>query len=238
VVRPFRLCLPRCHSPWKSNKLVAASLRFQLVRFFSPWQPSPLQDVVLEAVREFMAERLFGPDRLRLLSDELAASLGDEPQSIEADRKRLEGEQKKIEESLRRQALRLEEHENPDHPVIRLATARIEELSAQGDSVAAALAELEGQRPEGPSPQEIEAMLSGVPDLSEALAKAESEELIELLDAFDVEISYDKPSSKLELSAALSSDLVPVSGAEKAPGERSRNSGIAGAGFEPATFGL
>ena len=47
------------------------------------------EDVVLEAVREFMAQRLFGPDRLRLLSDELAASLGDEPQSIEADRKRL-----------------------------------------------------------------------------------------------------------------------------------------------------
>jgi site-specific DNA recombinase len=191
------------------------------------------EDVVLEAVREFMAERPFGPDRLRLLSDELAASLGDAPQSIEADRKRLQGEQKKIEEALRRQALRLEEHDDPDHPVIRLATARIEELSAQGDSVAAALAELEGQRPEGPSPQEIEAMLSGVPDLSEILAEAESEELIELLDAFDVEISYDKPSSKLELSAALSSDLI-----EKAPAERSRNSGIAGAGFEPATFGL
>ncbi len=197
------------------------------------------EDVVLEAVREFMAQRLFGPDRLRLLSDELAASLGDEPQSIEADRKRLQGEQKKIEEALRRQALRLEEHDDPEHPVIRLATARIEELSAQGDSVAAALAELEGrQRPEGPSPEEIEAMLSGVPDLSEVLAEAESEELIELLDAFDVEISYDKPSSKLELSAAISSDLIPTSGAENGPGERSRNSGIAGAGFEPATFGL
>ena len=196
------------------------------------------EDVVLEAVREFMAERLFGPDRLRLLSDELAASLGDEPQSIEADRKRLQAEQKKIEEALRRQALRLEEHDNPDHPVIRLATARIEELSAQGDSVAAAMAELESQRPEGPSPEEIEAMLSAIPDLSKALAGAESEELIELLDAFDVEISYDKPSSKLELSAALSSDLIPASGAEKAPAERSRNSGIAGAGFEPATFGL
>ena len=32
------------------------------------------EDVVLDALREFMAERLFGPERLRLLTDELAAS--------------------------------------------------------------------------------------------------------------------------------------------------------------------
>ena len=35
-------------------------------------------------------------------------------------------------------------------------------------------------------------MLRGVPDLSEALAAAKGDELIELLDAFDVAISYDK----------------------------------------------
>ena len=153
------------------------------------------EDVVLDALREFMADRLFGPDRLRLLGEELAASATAAPQSIESDRERLQAEQRKIEDSLRRQALRLEEHDDPDHPVVKLAKQRIEELSGQRDSVAGALADLERQRPEGPSPDEIEAMLRGVPDLTEALAAAESDELIELLDAFDVSISYDKPAA-------------------------------------------
>lgn len=196
------------------------------------------EDVVLDALREFMADRLFGPDRLRLLGEELAASATAQPPSIESDRERLQAEQRKIEDSLRRQALRLEEHDDPDHPVVKLAKQRIEELSAQANSVAGALADLERQRPEGPSPDEIEAMLRGVPDLTEALEAAEGDELIELLDAFDVAISYDKPAAKLELSAALSSDLFPTPETKRPLDERSRNSGIAGAGFEPATFGL
>ena len=81
-------------------------------------------------------------------------------------------------------------------------------------------------------------MLRGVPDLSEALAEAEDDELIELLDAFDGAISYDKTGARLELSAALSSDLIPAPEAKRPPDGRSLNSGIAGAGFEPAIFGL
>jgi site-specific DNA recombinase len=196
------------------------------------------EEVVLDALRQFMAERLFGPERLRLLGDELAASASGQTQSVESDRNRLQIEKKKIEDGLRRQALRLEEHDDPEHPVVRLAKERIEELSAQRESVSDALSELDRQRPEGPSPEQIEAMLSGVPDLSEALAEAEGEELAELLDAFDVAVSYDKSARKLELSAALTSDFIPTPETERPPHERSRNSGIAGAGFEPATFGL
>jgi site-specific DNA recombinase len=196
------------------------------------------EDVILNALREFMAERLFGPERLRLLADELAASVGGEAASNEADCKRLETEKKKIDGALRRQALRLEEHDDPEHPVVKLAKERIEELSAQGESVAQALAELESQRPEGPSAEQIEAMLADVPDLSEALVAAEGEELAELLDAFDVAISYDKPRRKLELSASITSDFLSESEATAATEDRSQGSYIAGAGFEPATFGL
>ena len=45
-------------------------------------------------------------------------------------------------------------------------------------------------------------MLAGVPDLRQALKQARGGELIELLDAFDVAVSYDKPAHALELSAA------------------------------------
>jgi site-specific DNA recombinase len=147
------------------------------------------EDVILGAVREFMAERLFGPERLQPLSDELAASANGETSTNDADRQRLEAEQKKIEAAMRRQALRLEEHDDPKHPVVKLAKERIEELSAKAEAVAAS-------------------------------------------------ISYDKPSRKLELSASISSDLLDEPETVVATGKRSQGCEIAGAGFEPATFGL
>jgi hypothetical protein len=86
--------------------------------------------------------------------------------------------------------MRMEEHDDPEHPVVKLAKQRIEELSGQADAIVVALADLENvEPPKGPSPEQIEAMLAGVPDLREALAKAEGEELAELLDAFDVDVS-------------------------------------------------
>ncbi|MGC1164789.1 MAG: recombinase family protein [Solirubrobacterales bacterium] len=197
------------------------------------------EDVVLDALRGFMSERLFGPERLKLLRGELANAAADgawqERDSRLAD---LRAEGKKVEQALYRQSLRLEEHEDREHPVVKLATRRIEELSGQADAIAAEIAGLEAARPEEPRPEEIEALLADIPDLREALGQAEGEELIELLDAFDVAVSYDKPGRTLELSALLANDFVSSPDAKRPPDGRSRNSCIAGAGFEPATFGL
>ena len=197
------------------------------------------EDVVLDAVRGFMSERLFGPERLVLLRDELAAAANDgawkERDSRLTD---LRAEEERVRQALYRQSLRLEEYEDPEHPVVKLATQRIEELSGQADAIAVEIAGLEAARPEEPRPEEIEALLADIPDLREAMADADGEELIELLDAFDVAVSYDKPGGTLELSALLANDFVSSPSAKQLPGERSRNSSIAGAGFEPATFGL
>jgi hypothetical protein len=51
----------------------------------------------------------------------------------------LEGELVGINRSLRVQALRLEEHEDPTHPVVALATERIEELSTRKSAVTDAI---------------------------------------------------------------------------------------------------
>jgi hypothetical protein len=48
----------------------------------------------------------------------------------------------------------------------------------------------------GPSPEQIEAILAGVPDLCEAFAKAEGEELAELFDGFDVAVNHGKSGRK------------------------------------------
>lgn len=187
------------------------------------------EEVVLDAVRGFMSERLFGPERLNLLREELAdAAIDGAWQERNSQLGRLSVEETQVQQALYRQSLRLEEHEDPEHPVVKLATQRIEELSGQAEAIKATIAELEAARPEEPRPEEIEAILAGVPDLREALAQAEDEELIELLDAFDLAVSYDKPTRTLELSAMLTSDFVSSPDAKRPPDGRSRNSSIAG----------
>ncbi len=197
------------------------------------------EDVVLDAVRGFMSERLFGPERLDLLRDELAEAASDGAwQERDSRLANLRAEEKQVQQALYRQSLRLEEHEDPEHPVVKLATQRIEDLSKQAESITATIAELETAQPEAPRPEEIEAILADIPDLREALEQADGEELIELLDAFDVAVSYDKRGRTLELSALLANDFVSSPDAKRPPSGRSQNSSIAGAGFEPATFGL
>lgn len=196
------------------------------------------EEDVLDALRDLMAERLFGPERLTLLREELLDEASEGAwQERDAQLAHLHAEEKQVEKALYRQSLRLEEHDDPEHPVVRLAKQRIEELSGKAKAITAEIAELEAARPEEPRREEIEAMLANVPDLRDVLAAAEGEELIELLDAFDVTVSYDKAGQALELSALLSSDFLTPE-MKRPPEGRSRNSSIAGAGFVPATFGL
>ncbi len=97
---------------------------------------------------------------------------------------------------------------------------------------------LEVRRPDGARPDEIEAMLAAVPDLRPSLQTAGPEELADLLEAFDVTAVYDKGGRTLELGATVIAELVPDKGKPRRSGAPSGISSIAGAGFEPATFGL
>jgi site-specific DNA recombinase len=134
------------------------------------------EERLLDSVLDFLARRVFSPDRLRLLRDELAASTASTWEEHNSEVERLEGELDKLNRSLRIQTLRLEEHENPDHPVVALASERIVELSARKTAVADALDALKAS-PAGHDPEEIEAMLDAVPDLRPAIESATGEEL-------------------------------------------------------------
>jgi hypothetical protein len=54
----------------------------------------------------------------------------------------------------------------------------------------------------------------------------------------DVTATYTKPTRRLQLAATVTSELVADHEKTTAPQGRSLNCGIAGAGFEPATFEL
>jgi hypothetical protein len=80
------------------------------------------------------------------------------------DAERLEDELRKINRSLRAQTLRLEEHEDPNHPIVALASERIVELSTRKAAVTDALETLKAKLPAGHHPDEILAMLDALPD--------------------------------------------------------------------------
>jgi hypothetical protein len=55
-----------------------------------------------------------------------------------------------------------------------------------------------------------------------------------------VRVSYDKARQVIDLAATITPELLPVlpNNDSDRPEERSQDNGVAGAGFEPATFGL
>ncbi len=63
----------------------------------------------------------------------------------------------------------------------------------------------------------------------------------QILDAFDVQIAYDKVENRIEISATISEAVANALENEKTLRKEGLNvttSEVAGAGFEPATFGL
>jgi site-specific DNA recombinase len=194
------------------------------------------EERILEPVLDFLARRAFGPERLRLLRDELADASASGWDDHAAELERLDAELAKLNRSLRAPTLRLEEHENPNHPIVALASERIVELSTRKAAVTDAIQRLKTERPAGHNPDEIVAMLDAVPDLRPTIEKATDEELAEIFKAFDVRIIYDKNRQALDFAATITSELMPNE--NDRPEGRSRVSDIAGAGFEPATFGL
>ena len=138
----------------------------------------------------------------------------------------------------RRQSLRLEEYDDPRHPVVAAAKTRIEELAAQRAALEDQRHQLASDRADKPQPHEIEALLASIPDLRPALAVYGPHDLADLFDAFNITVTYDKPAHTLELAATVTAELVPAPERLRPPRRRSQNSDIAGAGFEPATSGL
>ena len=158
---------------------------------------------------DFLARRAFGPDGLRLLHDELAGATVSSWQQHGPEAARLEEELGKLDRSLRMQSLRLEDHEDPNHPIVALASERIVELTAHKAAVTDALSALKTTRPAGHDPDEVLAMLDAVPDLRPALATATEEKLAAIFGAFDVEITYDRDQQTLKLAATITPELLP-----------------------------
>jgi hypothetical protein len=119
--------------------------------------------------------------------------------------------------------------------VVVVAKQRIEEPTSRRASIDAAIRATEAHRPNRAHPEEIVSMLDAVPDLRSAQRRAQA--LADIFEAFDVSATYDKRGGKLQLAATVTAELVEDKENPERPGGLG-NSYIAGAGLEPATFGL
>jgi site-specific DNA recombinase len=199
------------------------------------------EQAIIDAVLDFLGRRVFGPDRIRLLGDELLG-FGDEPQGDgQAAVNALRGKLADTQTAIYRQSLRLEEHDDPAHPVVAAAPRRIEELAGEQKELEARIAHLEKHPPKNPDRRELERALRSIPDLRDTLVAASPEELAEIFDAFEIRAVYDRRDQSLDITATV----IPELWDETLPKRQRpanvtgrRTSSIAGAGFEPATFGL
>ena len=89
--------------------------------------------------------------------------------------------------------------------------------------------------------EELTEQLARLPDLGQALRDATPEVQRQVFEAFDLQISYDKPGRCVEVSATVSEAVADALENAKALREEALEvvvTDIAGAGFEPATSGL
>ena len=186
-------------------------------------------------MERFFAQRLFGPLRLDKLERQLRTSARERKRGGKLAATRLRQQVADTDRKLKIQIQALEDGIEPD-----LVTARIAELRAERDDYQAALDELPAEDLDREE-DDLAANLARIPDLTEQLRAAPREIKRQTFEAFGLHIAFDKAQRSIEISATITEAVAQAFENTKAlqsEGFQVTVSDIAGAGFEPATFGL
>ena len=123
----------------------------------------------------------------------------------------------------------------------QLVSKRIEKLRRAKEAAEIDLRALTPASADSEASEDPSALLARIPDLAAALQQAPTELKRQVFEAFGLQIVYDKPSRRIEISATITEAIADtLENAKDLPQEVSSvaQRDIAGAGFEPATFGL
>jgi site-specific DNA recombinase len=190
------------------------------------------EDRLLRLVLRFFDRRVFGPMRVeKQMRAQGRAGRRDGQLAATRIRKQITD----LDRRIKAQVIALEEGIEPD-----LVAARIAELRGDKSQLEEALGEM-GEGSEELEADSLTAQLERLPDLSKSLRDAPPNVQRQVFEAFDLQITYDKASRRVELSATVSeavADAFQNAKALQAEGSSVVVEDIAGAGFEPATFGL
>jgi site-specific DNA recombinase len=194
------------------------------------------EDALLPLVERFFAERIFGPMRLDKLAKQLRSHQRDSRRKSQTAHRRLRAEVADVDERIGRQIEGLERGIEPE-----LVGRRIAELREAKERAEIELRGLDPAAADSEPAESLGELLGRIPDLSQALYDAPRELKRQVFEAFGLRIAYDKVDRRIEVSATISEAIAQaLQNARDLPGEVSSvaHRDIAGAGFEPATFGL
>jgi site-specific DNA recombinase len=188
------------------------------------------EDILIPTIDSFFATNIFGPQRIHHLRAQ-HADLG--PEIATEDTQEHEQLRERIADVQRRIELQIRAIEAGVEPT--LVTARIEALKHEQHDLERALATSErsaASRPHADLDTTCE-ILDRLPLLDNEFTDADPELRRQVLDAFNFSLEIDRNKPEVRMSALISSAL-------KADNLQDlvANGSIAGAGFEPATFGL
>ena len=173
------------------------------------------ESAIQEVVMSFLERRVFGPERLRLLHDDLARHLLDDDATskAQADIKQLEAKLTEITVAVKRCTHYLEKYD-PGDPVAVAAEERIDALAGERKIAEGQLSVLRARpKHERLRPSEIEATLAAIPDLRPALDSYSPVELRGLLEAFKIAVTVDKLAGTMMVTACLVGDGAEDDGA-------------------------
>ena len=193
------------------------------------------EDRLLPLVEKFFAERIFGPMRTDKLERQLRTQSKRSTRKAKDAHARLRRELGELDGRIGLQLNALEQGVEP-----QLVGERIAELRAEKERAEAALKEQAPETAESDA-EGMAATLERLPDLTKALRAAPPALKRQVFEAFCLEVRYDKVERRIVISATVSEAVAKAfENAKDLPEEVSSvtTRDIAGAGFEPATFGL
>jgi len=193
------------------------------------------EDALLPLVEQFFAERIFGPMRLEKLARQLRAHQKTAAKATDGTQKRLREQVADLDDRIGKQIEALEQGVEP-----QLVSNRIEKLRRAKEAAEIDLRALTPASVDSGGSQDPSALLARIPDLAAALHQAPAELKRQVFEAFGLQVTYDKPNRRIEISATITEAIADaLENAKDLPQEVSSvaQRDIAGAGFEPATFG-
>ncbi|HZI92041.1 MAG TPA: hypothetical protein VFD31_10510 [Thermoleophilaceae bacterium] len=187
-------------------------------------------------MEKFFAERIFGPMRLDKLARQLRTHQKATTKNADGAQKRIREEIADLDDRIGKQITALEQGIEP-----QLIAKRIEKLRRDKEAAEIELRALTPAAADPGASEDPSALLARLPDLGAALSDAPRELKRQVFEAFCLQITYDKVNRRIEISATITQAIAEaLKNAEDLPEEAIRvaQRDIAGAGFEPATFGL
>ena len=192
------------------------------------------EDRLTDLIDQFFRTYIFGPNAVahfRAQHAALSSTLGDEQGE---KRVRLTDRLSDLDRRIERQIAAIESGVDPV-----LVGERIRALKRERQECELALAQLDGEQRQHAivNLDDACAMFGALPDLAAPLAKADPELRRRVFEAFHFSVELDRNKPEIRMKALVSSAF-GTAGDLDSIAAKVADKTIAGAGFEPATFGL